>query len=89
MTLEELIRQQVEKYMTWAIRDNQQAAVSDDLANRIRLSTRSDAYNVVVDGLLTALRNAEDVAQNKKPASVHSTDRPRGDGFPTSNHLEE
>ena len=38
MKLEELIRQQAEKYMAWAIRDNQQAAVSDDLANRIRLS---------------------------------------------------
>lgn len=65
MTLEQLIRQQAEKYITWAVRDNQQAAASNDLSNRIRLSARSDAYNIVADGLLTALRDAEDVQQHE------------------------
>ena len=61
MTLENLIRQQADLYTARAVQDKQLAEASDDLANRIRYAVRSTTYSIVVDGLLTALRDAEDV----------------------------
>ena len=76
MTLEQLIRQQVDMYKEMADLNEQKFADSDDFASCIRFVTYSSAYGVVANELLKALHDAEDVPTSKKPVRATNTDEP-------------
>ena len=61
MTLEELIRQQVERHLQKAARLSTEAALTSDTWLRVIDNEKASVYSVVADSLLTALRDAEDV----------------------------
>lgn len=61
MTLEQLIRQQVEENLRKATRLSTEAALTSDIWLRAIDREKADVYSTVADGLLTALRDAEDV----------------------------
>ena len=61
MTLEDLIRQQAEEHLRKATRLSTEAALTSDIWLRTIDREKADVYCVTADGLLTALRDAEDV----------------------------
>lgn len=61
MKLEELIRQQAEEHLRKATRLSTEAALTSDIWLRAINREKADVYSAAADGLLTALRDAEDV----------------------------